>query len=375
MSNEQQTQQNNQTTDLVKIEATPAVVSLNFDEVAKALDKDLERYQNVTVTEQTLPNDKKLATDLNKRAGEIKRARIDKAKELKKPIADFEEQMKTLEQKCLDVREKINDQVKEFERKKLALCSEQLDAWRTELRDSMEIEPVHYMAEFDDLIKLTSLTKGGALTKGAKESLEQRVKEELMLQQRTESRLVRLENECLKAGLDAPLTRENVEAFLYRDDAEYNQRLDSLIENENKRQEQARERYQQQQQREQGGEVKQPPAVEPEQVEEVQAGTHRINPLGSVNPELVERVETALTPQKQESVSTQVEAGKKAVTVRCDFTVNVNERVPEDKITDRLKQLLADAGINTLDSMAVINVVTGQQEEQPESSNEQQGVF
>lgn len=370
------------TTDLVKIEATPAVVSLNFDEVAKQLDADLERYQNVIVTEDTLAKDKQLATDLNKRAGEIKRARIDKAKELKKPISEFEEQMKTLEQKCLDVREKINDQVKEFERKKLASCSEQLDAWRTELRDSMEIEPVHFMAEFDDLIKLTNLTKGGKLTKGAKEQLEQRVKEELMFQQRTESRLVKLENECLKAGLDAPLTRENVEAFLYQDNDMYDQRLQSLIENEKQRQQKARERYEEQ--RQQANQVDQ----QAQQQSERQSNgfSQRINPMASVDPALAQRVSSALqNEQPEQSVSNDIEQGKKAVTVRAEFTVKVNERVPEQKIVDGIKSMLEQAGFTSLDFIDVLSTVFGNNTEDEQAENqaknkaetqsEQQGVF
>lgn len=70
-------------------------------------------------------------------------------------------------------------------------------------------------------------------------------------------RLLQLENASLRAGLKSPLTKVNIERFLFEADEEvYQKRLDELIQNELKRQTETEERIRKEL------ETKQTPAVQ-----------------------------------------------------------------------------------------------------------------
>lgn len=74
-----------------------------------------------------------------------------------------------------------------------------LDDLRAALWDQHGVDAEFYRAEFDDLIKLTSLTKTGRLTKAARTALEARVRDDKerqdrSLQQREADRQRRLED-------------------------------------------------------------------------------------------------------------------------------------------------------------------------------------
>jgi len=75
-----------------------------------------------------------------------------------------------------------------------------------------------------------------ALKKPARDAVEKRTLDCKRFQERIEFRLTTLDGTCLKAGLEAPLTRENIESFLKEEsDDFYEKKLNHLIQNEIKR--------------------------------------------------------------------------------------------------------------------------------------------
>ena len=319
--------------ELIKIETKQPLINLNFEEAKRQLQADLERYQGVVVTPESVDDDKKLATELNKRAGEIKRLRIDTEKELTAPVRQFGDQMKELESLCLTVREEIHQQVKKYEQARLDKAQQQLESLRSELRENHEITPEHYMAEFDDLIKLGSLTASDKLTKGAKDELTRRVMDEMHAQQKTHTRLVELENACHRAGLSAPLTKENVEAFLYDDDESYQHRLSSLIESEKRREQQAREKFQAEQSQQKSEPETQ---AQPQQQESL------------ITPEQRQRAQAV-----SQGAAQQEKPAPGVAVITATFKVPVPAHIPSDFVLQKLRGLLESAGITSLESLDI----------------------
>lgn len=330
------------------VQATPAQINFNFDGVREYLEAELEKYENVLVTIDTLPADKKLAQEIRAKARDISRLRIDTKNELSAPISDFEAKMKELEGMCKTLADSITNQVSKFEQIRLDNLTQQLMTLRDKLRTELNIEEVHFSAEFDDLIKLGSLTKTDNLTKSVREEMEQRVNKELQAQQRTEMRLLQLENECLKAGMDAPMTRQNVEAFLYTDDDTYNAQLSGLIQSELARQEQARiahERRLQEEAARAQREAETKALAEAQQIKEQEkiAAQSETQP----QPELQN-----YQPQPEPQPQPQTNAVTKRVAAY--FTVTVPSHVPNHAIENKLKRMLSDAGITSLTNIEVM---------------------
>ncbi|WP_396180211.1 DUF1351 domain-containing protein [Flavobacterium sp.] len=236
--------------ELSAVIATPVVISGNFDAVKSYVSNELQRY-DVVVTADTLSDCKKLATQLNKMASEIKARGKAITDEAAQPINLIKEQIAEIVQMCLSGREKLTAQVKTFEDETRKLCEQLLVACRAELWESTGVQPEFRRTQYLDLIILTNVTGKGALTGKAKQEVQNRVNADKRLQDQTEKRLLMLENVCLKAGMIAALTRAHVETFLFADDATYQQRLDAMIASELERQRATEQRLREQRDAEQ----------------------------------------------------------------------------------------------------------------------------
>lgn len=236
--------------ELSAVIATPVVISGNFDAVKQYVSTELQRY-DVVVTADTLADCKKLATQLNKMASEIKARGKAITDEAAQPITLIKDQIAEIVHMCQTGREKLTAQVKTFEDETRKLCDQLLAACRAELWESTGVQPEFRRAQYADLVILTNVTGKGALTAKAKQEVQNRVNTDKQLQDQTEKRLLMLENVCLKAGMIASLTRAHVETFLFADDATYQQRLDAMIESELERQRATEQRLREQQAAEQ----------------------------------------------------------------------------------------------------------------------------
>jgi hypothetical protein len=74
-----------------------------------------KKYSNLVISEKDLPGAKKITAQLNKAEKEIGRKRIDITNEIKKPITEFENELKAIAKDIGDVSVKIKDQLDTYE--------------------------------------------------------------------------------------------------------------------------------------------------------------------------------------------------------------------------------------------------------------------
>lgn len=236
--------------ELIKIENKPAVLTINFDELKTRLASELERY-DVVVTEDTVADAKKLATELNQTAKFIDDRRKQEVAAVSDPIRKFDDQMKELVSMCKDGRQKLMEQIKTFEDETRETARQLLIEFRQAQWDEMGVADEFRRAKIDDLVMLTAVTKTGNLAAKASSEVTARVQADRALQDRTEMRLLKLENISYQAGLSAPLTRDHVAGFLFADDETYDAEIDRIIDAEKKREEVAQQRMRERLEREQ----------------------------------------------------------------------------------------------------------------------------
>ena len=229
----------------LNITTQPAELAVNYDTVSAALDKQLAYYRALVVTPDNIQDAKKSATEINRFAADIDKRRKDAVREVSGPIKDFEDQMKALHAQCKDARQTITDQVARFEDKVRAQADQLLFDARADLWDKHEIADEFRRAEYADWVILSAVTGTGRLAKAPREDIQARVLEDKATQERVEWRLIELERDSYRAGLDAPLTRAYVASFLFADGDTYARELQRLIDAELQRQQQAAARREQ----------------------------------------------------------------------------------------------------------------------------------
>lgn len=217
------------------IETAPAVIELNYEGFRAYVEQEITKY-DVVVTADTVGDAKKLATDLNKKKGEIAAKRKEVVAAASGPVRVFEDQVKALEKMCEDGRQKILVQVQKFEADTLKVARAELTAYLEACYAKHRVSGEFQAAKVDDLVKLTALTATKALTKASREAVSARVGECVIKQSRTALRLSELENESHRAGLHSSLTREHVAGILFYDDQDYHNNLHQLIIRELERQ-------------------------------------------------------------------------------------------------------------------------------------------
>lgn len=316
-------------------QSIPAVIDFNFLELKQSLDGYLTKYENYTVTQSTLADDKKVAQELGKQARAISRARIDKKKELSEPISEFEEKMRELEGMIKTVQDQIGDQVKSFEAERLSAIKEALESFRREEIERVEVATEFSKSEISDLVMLSAFTATGNLTAKAKSEVTARVMTDKQTQQKAEIRLAQLEAESYKLGLAAPLQEAHVKHFLLENDEVYSEKLEAIIKAELEREKIAAERALAQAQRE----------AELEAQKEAQAEQQGQQP--QAHPEPVAEV-------KQEQPVQPAASGKKTVSLACYFTVEVKETLTNDHLIKALGKRMQEAGFSSVTKIEVL---------------------
>ena len=245
----------------LQVNVTPAKIETNIEPLRLALIEKIDNQSKTVITLENLQEGKNLAAEINKTKKLISDERKRVAGEAGLEVKAFEDQMKALEKICTDGYDLLKSQTDEFD---LAKKAEHLQIIKEALAAAWEavgVEPEFRRAAVDDLASLTAVTPKGSLTKATKTTMDSRVAEDKSLQDRTNMRLVLLENQSLKAGLVAPLDRNHVAAFLFAPDDVYQKRLDAIIQSEIQRQQAAQERARNDQLAEQARAAQQAQAV------------------------------------------------------------------------------------------------------------------
>ncbi|MAC32256.1 MAG: hypothetical protein CME38_01460 [Haliea sp.] len=317
------------------VKTQPPVLDTNYEALRAHLVQEVERY-DIVVTSDTVKDAKKLATELNATKKQLDDRRKQEVAKASEPIKAFDAQLKELVKLCEDGRQKILGQVKTFEEETLHEAQQRLEEYLQECYEDLGVREEYRTASVEGMAKLTTLTKTGKLTAAACSEVSAKVNECRMLQQQTDLRLSQLENECYRAGLHSPLTREHVEGILFTDESQYHDSLQSMIIRELDRQAETERRAREKAEREHAqaaAEVqRQEPAAQPDP-EDTEAAP-------ADYPSTPEPMAPTQAPQPAASAS-----GKIPVRVYCTLDIEVSPRVNDAAIEAELRRLLSAAGI------------------------------
>lgn len=231
------------TEDTVQVEVLPEIVvetqlpiiTSNFELFKQKLEIQLKKF-DLKVDENNVAKANNMATELNSMSKKILSFKKEKTDVLLVPINAFKAECSTLDTLIQSKRQKLLQQIKVFEDIERAEC---LDLLKKELDlqyVKFGVKEDFQSAKVDDLAIISNKTPTGGLKKAARDAVEKRTLECKRFQERIEFRLTTLDGTCLKAGLEAPLTRELIEGFLKEpDDVLYEKKLHYLIASEIKR--------------------------------------------------------------------------------------------------------------------------------------------
>ena len=322
--------------ELIKIENKPAVLTINFNELKTRLASELERY-DVVVTEDTVADAKKLATELNQTARFIDDRRKQEVAAVSEPIRKFDDQMKELVSMCKDGRQKLLDQIKVYEDETREKARQLIVAFTDEQWDALGVEKEFRNVRIDDLVMLTAVTKAGNLAAKTSNEITARVQANRALQDRTHMRLLKLENISYEQGLSAPLTRDHVAGFLFAEDDVYDAEIHRIIEAEKKREEIAQQRMRERMEREE------------QQLKDREERAPEQKPIDY--PPVEE--ELRIVEDAPDNENTEPEDGKVAVTITATFSLIVDQGVSLDAVAMAFRKRMKDDGYTTLTGVEV----------------------
>ena len=231
----------------IKLDGTLTILNLNakMESLESLVVQELEKAEyNSIVTMDNFKVMKESSLYLGKVAKDISDFRIAKVKEETQDIKIFEDSLKRFTNMFKSKQDEIKQGLDIFEeetRKQVkAVCIAYFDDYSLEVGLSDEFKNVN----LEDMTQTGFMTASGAISKKGKEEVEKRVQVQLNLQNKVQNRLMMLENECLKAGIE-PLTKQHIQGFLFADDNTYINNLNMLIDSELKRAEQIKAKQEQ----------------------------------------------------------------------------------------------------------------------------------
>ena len=305
--------------------ADSQVLKTNFEEIKAEAQRQVEKY-SINVTEENIPEAKKVMANFNKvkaEIGERYKFFIDK---ISAPVNQLKAEKKEIEAIITDGRQKIADGVANFENAKLEAIAARISEYTKSLCDEkgLNFERINT----SDLIKLSAVTPAGTLAKATKEAIEAKIQA--------------LENEILqakiaeqeKAARDAEIAaqaRREAEERAAREKAELEaraaQREAELLARAEREKQEAVQRAEREKQ---------------EAVERARAEQASPQAFYGAQREILQK------PREAEN-------GKAIYIIRAEFEVKAPANAPHDKLTDKIKEMLAAAGITNLSKIEVLN--------------------
>ena len=304
--------------------ADSQTLTTNFEEIKAEAQRQVEKY-SINVTEENIPEAKKVMANFNKvkaEIGERYKFFIDK---ISAPVNQLKAEKKEIEAIIADGRQKIADGVANFENAKLEVIAARIAEYTKSLCDEKGLN--YERINTSDLIKLSAVTPAGALSKATKDAIEAKIQP--------------LENEILqakiaeqeKAARDAEIAaqaRREAEERAAREKAEMEARAaqreaELLAQAEREKQE----------------------AIERARIEAEKSATQNLAPK---NPQAFYEAQREVLQKPRDAGD-----GKAIYTIRAEFEVKATANAPHDKLTDKIKEMLAAAGITNLSKIEVLN--------------------
>lgn len=221
----------------VKITGNLPIVTLNSNmvRIEKLVNRELKKKKyNSLVTMDNFTVMKKEGQFLGKVATQISDFRIAKVKEESQDIKLFEDSLKKFTNMFKEKQETIKSGLDVFEeqtrQKVLQVCKEYFEEFSLQVELRQEFRNI----DLSDMTQTGYATATFKISKKGIDEVERRVNIQLTLQTKVDNRLLNLENECLKVGIE-PLTEQHIKGFLFASDEEYQEQLKELIYHEMKR--------------------------------------------------------------------------------------------------------------------------------------------
>lgn len=283
-------------------------ISTNFNEIKDFVANQVAKY-SIEVTEENIPEAKKVMANFNKVKAEISSKYKGYIDELSAPINKLKNEKKEIEQILTDGRQKIADEVADFEKEKLKIISKTINEYICEICNEKDISSD--LIGLDEFVKLSSVTTNGTITKATKDAIDAKVS--------------LVENEILKAKLEAEQKERE-----RREIAE-------------KARKEAEER-----------------AIREKTEYEARAEKEKQEALEKAEKEKKEEIEKARIEalKKQEIPKFEVKKtndGKNIYTVRATFEVKCKSEISHEGIKNQLANILKRAGISTCLNIEVLN--------------------
>ncbi len=292
-------------------------LTTNFEELKAEASRQVEKY-SINVTEENIPEAKKVMANFNKvktEIGERYKFYIDK---ISAPVNQLKAEKKEIEAIITDGRQKIADGVANFENAKLEIIAARIAEYTKSLCDEkgLNFERINT----SDLIKLSAVTPAGTLAKATKDAIE--VKIQALENEILQAKIAEQEKAARDAEIAAQARRE-AEERAAREKAELEakaaQREAELLARAEREKQEAIERAKAEQ--------------------------------ASPTPQAFYDAQREILQKPREA-----ENGKAIYTIRAEFEVKAPVNAPHDKLTDKIKEMLAAAGITNLSKIEVLNV-------------------
>lgn len=327
---------------LTMVDQLPADFYTN-PEYEKELDAAIEKTNSLVypLDDSGEKQAKADATSINKYANAFKSFINSTFKKETDEVGKWRDKLNSKVKLLLDNRQKLIDQHAEKRTAKLAEIKTMLEANLKALWESMDIKPEFQRGDISTLVKFSALTAGGSLTKSALTSVKTIAESCLAQQNKIEARHLLLENRCLRADINPPLTHIHLGTVFYADEAEFLAKVDELIEAEAARKSEMESRITKKLESE--NQQKIDTAVQ-QQTEQIAMATTVETPKA-----------VAKEPEQTKSVSahpaSDIDDGKKSVLVTAQFRIRVRRHISaqsvanhlvDNKLSDDLKEALIE---------------------------------
>lgn len=290
-------------------------ISSNMEELAENIKKDIQTKYDLIVTEDSLPETKKLMAEINKGKDDFKKRYKDFKNEVLAPLVPLDAKAKEIEGYFDDARLALDNQVKNFEKGKLEAIKVIVEKYRDDACLTANITPESIT--INDLVILSAVnvnSKGYSIAKKTSDTIDQRIQS--------------VELQIAKAKLEAEdkAKRDREIAENARKEAEERARVreaELLAKAEREKQEALQK-------------------AEREKEEAVKNATRAIS--APVQQPIIQEV-----PKEP----TFTDDDKRIFTVMATFEVSAPKQISEDRIINKLQSMIEGAGITSLKKIEV----------------------
>lgn len=281
-------------------------ISSNMEELAENIKKDIQNKYDLIVTEDSLPETKKLMAEVNKDKDDFKKKYKEFKNEVLAPLTPLDAKAKEIEGYFDTARAALDNQVKNFEKGKLEAIKVIVEKYRDDACLTANITPESIT--ITDLVILSAVnanSKGYSIAKKTSDIIDQRIQA--------------VELQIAKAKLEA----------------EEKAKRDREIAEQARREAEERARVR---------EAELLAKAERDKAEAVERAIQEVQ-----KPTVAENAQV----QEAQKEPTFTDDGKRIFTVTATFEVSAPKKTPIEKIINKLQVMIEGAGITSLKKIEV----------------------